>query len=85
MSGDLAKPGRTGPGPAKEKEPPRNEPSLRQPATDASRAVVPDVVVEEIFLEGDSMTMLRHEAGSTRTMGLLESADVLDPAVRQSK
>ena len=25
------------------------------------------------------MTMLRHEAGSTRTIDLLESADALDP------
>lgn len=34
------------------------------------------VPVEEIFLEGCSMTMLRHEAGSTRTVVLLETADL---------
>ena len=38
------------------------------------------VVVEEIFLEGDSMTMLRHEAGSTQAIDLLASADMADPA-----
>jgi hypothetical protein len=38
------------------------------------------VVVEEIFLEGDSMTMLRHEAGSTQAIDLLASADMADAA-----
>lgn len=34
------------------------------------------VVIEEIFLEGDSMTMLRHEAGSAHARELLASADI---------
>lgn len=41
--------------------------------------------VEEIFLEGDSAVMLRHEAGSARTISLLESANVLEPRTAQGK
>ncbi|MGH8134706.1 MAG: hypothetical protein ACRER4_00025 [Steroidobacteraceae bacterium] len=36
------------------------------------------MAVEEIFLEGDSATVLQHEAGSAQTMGLLKFADTLD-------
>ena len=52
------------------------------PATDRvpDGDTCPSVVVEEIFLEGDGMTMLRHEAGSTQAIDLLASADMATPA-----
>jgi hypothetical protein len=34
------------------------------------------IAIEEIFLEGDSMTMLRHEAGSAHARELLASAEL---------
>jgi len=40
------------------------------------------VPVEEIFLAGDSMTILRHEAGSTQAAGLLDSAGLQAFAAR---
>ena len=61
MSGHAERPGR--------EPPPRY-------AAGAPRASTPRVVVEEIFLAGESMTVLRHEAGSAHARELLASADI---------
>jgi hypothetical protein len=62
----------------------------RRPQAEVAAAaeIPPDVatvVVEEIFLEGDSMTLLRHEAGSAQAIDLLESADGPGPAPAATK
>ena len=49
------------------------------------RHAVLSMTVEEIFLEGDSATVLQHEAGSAQTMGLLKFADTLDPEGDQAE
>ena len=84
MSSEVGKPSSTGTGLAKAKDS-RCGNARMQHLPNARRRAVPDIVVEEIFLEGDGMTMLRHEAGSTRTIDLLDPADALDPAAGQPK
>lgn len=79
MSDDVTGPRGSGTGSSKARDSLRGHARIQQRPGDARRDAVPDVVVEEIFLEGDSMTMLRHEAGSSRTLGLLESAVVPGP------
>jgi hypothetical protein len=59
----------------------RLPPTDQAPPGDAA----PSVVVEEIFLEGDGMTMLRHEAGSTQAIDLLASADLPHPVPASPK
>jgi hypothetical protein len=59
-----------------------------QAAVAAASEIPPEVatvVVEEIFLEGDSMTLLRHEAGSAQAIDLLASAEGPGPAPAATK